>query len=107
MRMLVKYTSFNDYDKDFKEVDRSWYLSFVKRDDVIDIPFESKDELAKKANEYTLADFVKSEEFKNELESFEDAREFFGDIDTLVLYGKDIKVNFKDFFEESSEDTNN
>ena len=96
MRMLCKYTSYTDYDENFKEVDKSWYLSFVKKDDVIDIPFESKEEMIKKANKYSLKEFVASAEFKSEIKEFDDYKEFFGDIDMLVFYDSDISVNLKD-----------
>lgn len=93
MRMLVKYTAFIDLDHMGEEVDRSYYLSFVNKDDVMDLPFDSLDELQKKAGKYTLADFMKSEEFKEKTVDYEDTEEFFKSVDTLVLYDESIPVD--------------
>ncbi len=93
MRMLVKYTAFIDLDQMGEEVDRSYYLSFVNKDDVMDLPFDSLDELQKKAGKYTLADFMKSEEFKEKTVDYEDTEEFFKSVDTLVLYDESIPVD--------------
>lgn len=97
MRMLVKYTAFIDLDQAGEEVERSYYLSFINKDDVIDIPFESLEELQTKAGRYTLAEFVKSDEFKEKIEEFDDLEEFFADVETLVLYDESIPVNVSDF----------
>lgn len=98
MRMLVKYTAFVDFDAQGEETDRSYYLSFVKDDDVMDLPFESLEALKTKANEHTLADYVNSQEFQEAISAYEDHGEFFSQVDTLVLYGKGIGVNFKERF---------
>lgn len=103
MRMICKYTSFNDYDENFKETDKSWYLSFVKKDDVIDIPFDNREEMEKMANKYTLKDFISSEKFLNEIKEFDDFKDFFGDIDVLVFYGNDIHINLKEILSEDHE----
>ena len=97
MRMLVKYTAFIDLNQAGEEVERSYYLSFINKDDVIDIPFESLEELQTKAGRYTLAEFVKSDEFKEKIEEFDDLEEFFADVETLVLYDESIPVTLSDF----------
>lgn len=97
MRMLVKYTAFIDLNQAGEEVERSYYLSFINKDDVIDIPFESLEELQTKAGPYTLAEFVKSDEFKEKIEEFDDLEEFFADVETLVLYDESIPVTLSDF----------
>lgn len=93
MRMLVKYTAYVDFDKEGKETDRSYYLSFVKKDDVMDIPFDSMEALQSKVSKYTLAEYVKSSEFRAEVEAYDDFQDFFKDVDTLVLYGDSIPVD--------------
>ena len=92
MRMLVKYTAFIDLNQAGEEVERSYYLSFINKEDVIDIPFESLEELQTKAGKYTLAAFMKSDEFKEKVEEFDDMEEFFRDVETLVLYDESIPV---------------
>ena len=93
MRMLVKYTAYVDFDKDGQETDRSYYLSFVKKDDVMDIPFASMEELQNTAGKYSIADYVKSAEFKTAVEAYDDYKEFFLGVDTLVLYEDSILVD--------------
>lgn len=93
MRMLVKYTAFIDLDQNGAEVDRSHYLSFIRKDDVMDLPFDSMEELKQKAGRYSLADYVRSEEFQEKIQAYEDHAEFFKDVDTLVLYGDSIAVD--------------
>ncbi|PKK38749.1 hypothetical protein ABB02_02055 [Clostridiaceae bacterium JG1575] len=100
MRMLVKYTAFIDFDQEGQEVDRSYYLSFVRGEDVMDIPFDSMEALKEKAAEHTLASLVTSDEFKKEVQSFDDYREFFQDIDVLVLYEASIPVQLNALLEE-------
>ena len=94
MRMLVKYSAYVDFDKDFNEKEKDYYLSFVKKDDVIDVSFESLSELKNSVDEYKLADFIKSQKFISEVSQYDDYKEFFGDVNTLVFYGKDIPVKF-------------
>lgn len=94
MRMLVKYTAFIDLDQDGNETDRSHYLSMIRKDDVMDLPFDSIEELKLKASKYALADYVKSEEFKEKIQAYDDHLEFFRDVDTLVLYQDSIAVDF-------------
>ncbi len=94
MRMLVKYTAYVDFDKEGKETDRSYYLSFVKKDDVMDIPFESMNDLQKKADRFTIAEYIKTPEFLEEIRSYDDYREFFQDVDVLVLYDESVPVDF-------------
>ncbi len=93
MRMLVKYTAFIDLDQDGNETDRSHYLSLIRKDDVMDLPFDSIEELKQKAGKYTLADYVKSEEFKEKILAYDDYEEFFRDVDTMVLYQDAIAVD--------------
>lgn len=93
MRMLVKYTAFIDLDQDGNETDRSHYLSLIRKDDVMDLPFDSIEELKQKAGKYTLADYVKSEEFKEKILAYDDHEEFFRDVDTMVLYQDAIAVD--------------
>lgn len=93
MRMLVKYTAFIDLDQDGNETDRSHYLSLIRKDDVMDLPFDSIEELKQKAGKYTLADYVKSEEFKEKILAYDDYEEFFRDVDTMVLYQDSIAVD--------------
>ena len=93
MRMLVKYTAFIDLDQDGNETDRSHYLSLIRKDDVMDLPFDSIEELKQKAGKYTLADYVKSEEFKEKILAYDDHEEFFRDVDTMVLYQDSIAVD--------------
>lgn len=93
MRMLVKYTAYVDFDRDGTETDRSYYLSFVKKDDVMDIPFESMEELQKKAGKFTIADYVKTEGFKTDVAAYDDFQDFFKDVDTLVLYEESVPVD--------------
>lgn len=93
MRMLVKYTAYVDFDKDGKETDRSYYLSFVKKDDVMDIPFASMEDLQKTAGKYSIAEYVKSAEFKTDVKAYDDYKEFFQGIDTLVLYEDSVLVD--------------
>ena len=104
MRMLCKYTSYTDYDEHFNETDKSWYLSFVKKDDVIDIPFESKEELEKLAGRYSLKAFLGSERFLSEIREFDDYRDFFGDTDTVVLYGTDIPFSIDEILKNEESD---
>lgn len=94
MRMLVKYTAFIDLDQDGNETDRSHYLSLIRKDDVMDLPFDSIEELKLKASKHALADYVKSEEFKEKIQAYDDHLEFFRDVDTLVLYQDSIAVDF-------------
>ncbi|KAF5058535.1 hypothetical protein [Proteiniclasticum sp. QWL-01] len=94
MRMLVKYTAFIDMDQDGQETDRSYYLSFINKDDVMDLPFDSLEELKEKCDSVHLAEYIKSGEFKEKAESYEDFREFFQGVDTLVLYDKSIAADF-------------
>lgn len=94
MRMLVKYTAYIDFDKDGQETDRSYYLSFVNKDDVMDIPFPSMEALRQQAGRYSLADYVRSQEFKEEIAVYDDYQEFFKDVDVLVLYEEAIPVDF-------------
>ena len=93
MRMLVKYTAFIDLDQNGNETDRSHYLSLIRKDDVMDLPFDSIEELKQKAGKYTLADYVKSEEFKEKILAYDDYEEFFRDVDTMVLYQDSIAVD--------------
>ena len=91
--MLVKYTAYVDFDHDGKETDRSYYLSFVKKDDVMDIPFSSMEELQKNAGKYSIAEYVKSAEFKADVKAYDDYKEFFQGVDTLVLYEDSVLVD--------------
>lgn len=94
MRMLVKYTAYVDFDRDGKETDRSYYLSFVKKDDVMDIPFETMESLQKKAGKFSIAEYIKTAEFKSSVEAYDDFKEFFLDVETLVLYDDSVPVDF-------------
>lgn len=94
MRMLVKYTASVDLNSDGTEKERGYYLSFVKSDDVMDIPFETFEEMSKKASEYTIGEYVNSDEFIEKVSVYDDYKEFFSDIDTLVLYDKAVGVKF-------------
>lgn len=94
MRMLVKYTAYVDFAQDGTELERNYYLSFVKKDDVIDIPFDSMETLQNQAGKYSIADYIKSPEFKKEAQAYDDYREFFAGVETLVLYEDSIAVDF-------------
>ncbi len=95
MRMLVKYTAFVDFDQDGKEMDRSYYLSFVNKEDVMDIPFPSMEALKEKAGQYTIAKYITTDEFREAISVYDDHREFFKDVDVLVLYEHAIAVDLK------------
>ncbi|MFB0917453.1 MAG: hypothetical protein QMB63_00085 [Clostridiaceae bacterium] len=94
MRMLVKYTAYIDFDSNGDETDRSYYLSFVKKDDVMDIPFESLEDLKSKASKYTIAEYIKSKDFLEKASVYEDYKDFFEDVGVLVLYEDTISVKF-------------
>lgn len=94
MRMLVKYTAYIDFDANGDETDRSYYLSFVKKDDVMDIPFDSLEELKNRASKYTIGEYIKSADFKEKASVYDDYEDFFKDVDALVLYEETIPVNF-------------
>lgn len=93
MRMLVKYTSFNDFDKDGNKVDESFYLSFVKGEDVMDIPFDSFEEMKDFTEEGKLKENVLKEDFIEKLSAYDDYKDFFKGVDVLVLYDKAISVD--------------
>lgn len=99
MRMLVKYTAYIDLDQNGAETDRSHYLSFINKEDVMEIPFASMEDLQKKAGQYTLADYIRSNEFKEEIRVYDDYKEFFEGVDTLVLYGESIAADFSNLLE--------
>lgn len=96
MRMLVKYTAYVDFDETGSEVDRSYYLSFVNRDDVMDIPFPSMKALQEKAGRSTIAEFIRSVEFKEAASVYDDYRDFFRDVDVLVLYDHAVAADFSE-----------
>lgn len=106
MRMLVKYTAFVDFNKDGEEMDRSYYLSFVRGEDVMDLPFESMAELQKKASAFSIAEYVKGPEFLEKIKDYADYQEFFGDVNTLVLYDDSVGVDFSEILGlEKTEET--
>lgn len=94
MRMLVKYTAYVDFDQNGKETDRSYYLSFVNKDDVMDIPFESLAEMMDSASKYHIAEYVQSGDFIAKAGVYDDYEEFFKGVDVLVLYDEAIPVKF-------------
>ena len=94
MRMLVKYTAYVDFDEKGSEVDRSYYLSFVNRDDVMDIPFPSMEALKERAGRYTIGEYIRTAEFQEAVSVYDDYRDFFRDVDVLVLYDNAVAVDF-------------
>lgn len=93
MRMLVKYTAYVDFDAAGTEVDRSYYLSFVNGEDVMDIPFPSMESLKEMAGRYTIGDYIRSDEFKDAISVYDDYGDFFRDVDVLVLYHEAVAVD--------------
>lgn len=94
MRMLAKYTVFMDLDDMGHKIDESFYLSFVKGEEIMDIPFDTFDEMKKFTDKEKIQENIESQDFKEKIGVYDDSNEFFKDTDFLVVNGRTLPVDF-------------